>query len=75
MAGAFPNRVRRVRRDRDVTQARLAEMVGISRQTLIAIEKGGDTGLANALRLARHLGTSVEELFPAQAGTADKETT
>ena len=52
------------RRESGLTQADLAAEVGVSRQTIISIEKGTcvpSTFLA--LRLARVLNTSVEALF------------
>lgn len=57
--------VRRRRRELDWTQEQLAQKVGISRQTLVAIERGRSLpGLATAMRLARHLDRTVAELFP-----------
>ncbi|TVR00086.1 MAG: transcriptional regulator [Spirochaetaceae bacterium] len=47
-----------------LTQAQLAEAAGVTRQTIIAIEKGNYTpSVLLALKLARILGTAVEELF------------
>lgn len=58
------NAVRRHRRDHGLSQAALAEGVGVSRQTVIAIEQGDYApSVYLALRLARVLGTSVEVLF------------
>jgi putative molybdopterin biosynthesis protein len=52
------------RRTRGLPVARLASTVGISRQTIYAIEAGTYVpNTAVALRLARALGTTVEELF------------
>ena len=53
-----------LRRQRGISAARLADAVGISRQTVYAIES--DSYLPNtsvALKLARALGVSVEQLF------------
>ncbi len=48
----------------DLTQAQLAERVGVSRQTVVAIESGGYApSVYLALALARELGTTVEALF------------
>jgi len=59
----------------EMTQEELARRVGVSRQTVIAIEKGSyNPSVALALRLARVLGARVEELFRLQAeegGMAD----
>jgi putative transcriptional regulator len=46
------------------TQESLAEAVGCTRQTIIALEKNKyNPSLALALRLAKELETSVEQLF------------
>lgn len=48
-----------------LTQAELGDAVGASRQTIVAIEKGDySPSVFLALRIARELGTTVEELFP-----------
>jgi putative transcriptional regulator len=59
------NRVRYFRFVRgELSQAELAERVGVSRQTIVAIERGNyNPSVALALRLARALETTVEELF------------
>lgn len=58
------NRIRELRRALGYRQEDLAAMAGVSRQTIIAVENDKyDPSLALALRLARCLRTSVEELF------------
>ncbi len=59
------NRVRYFRFMRgEMSQAELAERVGVSRQTIVAIEKGNyNPSVELALRLAKELGSAVEELF------------
>lgn len=58
------NTVRRHRLMRDMTQNELAEMLGVTRQTVLSIEKGKYTpSIALALRLADVFGVSVETLF------------
>ena len=58
------NRIRELRKAMGSRQEDLATAVGASRQTIIAIENDKyDPTLALAMRLARHLGTTVEELF------------
>lgn len=58
------NAVRRHRRAAELTQAELAERVGVSRQTIVAVESGGYApSVYLALALAGELGTSVERLF------------
>jgi putative transcriptional regulator len=58
------NRVRDAREARAMTQQALAEAVGVTRQTIIAVEKSKfGPSVALALALARVLGATVEELF------------
>lgn len=46
------------------SQQRLADELGVSRQTVISIEKGRyDPSLPVAFRLARAFGTTIEDLF------------
>lgn len=57
--------VREARRHLRITQAELATAVGVSRQTIISIERGEHApSVYLALRIARTLGTSVDTLFP-----------
>jgi putative transcriptional regulator len=57
--------LRRVRFERgELSQQDVAAMVGVSRQTIVAIEKGDySPSVKLALQLARKLGVTVEELF------------
>ena len=58
------NTVRSHRLLAELTQAQLAERVGVSRQTIVAVESGGySPSVYLALALADQLGTSVEALF------------
>lgn len=58
------NRLKALRRARGLRQEDLAEALGVSRQTIIAIENDKyDASLPLAIRLARYLQTTVEELF------------
>jgi len=57
-------RLRVLRAEKDWTQAQLAEVVGVSRQAIIAIENGKyDPALPLAFKLARAFGKNVEEVF------------
>lgn len=65
---ALANPVRRHRPINDLTQAQLAQAVGVSRQTILAIDGGGyDPFVRIALKLAEQLGTTLETLFGEQA--------
>ena len=58
------NRVRDLRLERGLTQEQLGQAVGLTRQSIIAIEKGRFTpSIHTALVLARELGTTVGDLF------------
>jgi len=53
-----------IRTEAQETQGDLAEQIGVSRQTIISIEKGNYVpSVALALKLAHHFDTSVEKLF------------
>ena len=58
------NRIKSEREKASLTQAALAELVGVSRKTINTVENGVFTPSATlAIKLARALGLSVEQLF------------
>jgi putative transcriptional regulator len=58
------NRIKVYRAMRNVTQEQLAKEIGVTRQTVIAIEKGNyNPSLELAFRLARFFEVSIEEVF------------
>lgn len=58
------NRVKLLRAERLWSQAKLAQRLGVSRQTVIAIETGRfDPSLPLAFRIARLFGRSIEAVF------------
>jgi putative transcriptional regulator len=59
------NRIRRLRFDHgEMTQEELANMVGCTRQTIIAVEAGKYVpSLSLAFRIARVFGVPVEDVF------------
>ena len=58
------NKVYEMRTKMDITQERLSEKIGVSRQTIIAIEKGNYVpSVLLALKLAKEFKRPVEELF------------
>ncbi|MEA1997071.1 MAG: helix-turn-helix transcriptional regulator, partial [Gemmatimonadota bacterium] len=65
MKDKLTNRIRRLRFDNgEMTQQQLAELAGVTRQTIIALEAGRYTpSLTLAIRIARTFGVAVEEVF------------
>jgi putative transcriptional regulator len=64
MAEGLANRLRELRAERDLTQAALAEAIGVSRKTINTVENGIFTpSVTLALKLARALGCPVEAIF------------
>ncbi|MEA3044175.1 MAG: putative transcriptional regulator [Sphingomonadales bacterium] len=64
MAEKLGNRLLALRAERGLTQAALAEAVGVSRKTINTVENGVFVpSTLLALKLARALGRPVEELF------------
>ena len=64
-ADEIGNQIRRLRFDRgEMTQADLAQQVGVTRQTIIALEAGKYVpSLTLAFKLARTFGVPIEEVF------------
>jgi len=64
MAERLANRLKERRRELFLTQAELAEKVGVTRKTVNTVENGVFTPSATlAIKLAEALGVSVETLF------------
>lgn len=58
------NRLRELREQHDFTQEDLAILVGVSRQTIISLEKGKyNPSIFLAYKLARAFNLSIEEVF------------
>jgi putative transcriptional regulator len=58
------NYIKTYREEKNITQEDLAKAVGVSRQTIIAIEKGNyEPSLSLAMKLAKFFKTGVEKLF------------
>jgi len=58
------NRVRQFRLEKNISQKELALILGVTRQTIIALEKQRySPSLHLALRLAKYFGVKVEGLF------------
>lgn len=58
------NKVQELRRRKKITQQELAEAVGVTRQTIIAVEKGNYIpSVALALRIAEFFRKHVDDIF------------
>ncbi len=58
------NHVESLRRARDLSQEQLGDALGVSRQTIISIEKGKyNPSLDLAFRMARFFEMTIEEIF------------
>jgi putative transcriptional regulator len=61
---AIRNQIRELRTLRDMTQQQLADQVGVTRQTVIAIEQDKySPSLETAFKVAKVLGVSLEQCF------------
>jgi putative transcriptional regulator len=67
------NRLRERRNQNGLTQEALAQAVGVTRQTIIAVEQGKhEPSVRLALEIARALGDSIERLFWLEEEDTDK---
>lgn len=58
------NKVEEFRKQRNEKQEELANIVGVSRQTIISIEKGKyNPSILLAFKIANHFEKSIEEIF------------
>ncbi|WEV64805.1 helix-turn-helix transcriptional regulator [Bifidobacterium sp. ESL0732] len=58
------NRLTQLRTEKGLSQAALAELASVSRQTIISIEKGRfDPSLPLAFRLAKIFNCTIEDIF------------
>ena len=69
------NRLRVIRAEREWSQADLAEKLGVSRQTINAIETGKyDPSLPLAFKVARLVGMRIEDIFRPDGDEASRGT-
>lgn len=68
MAKSITNNIRRLRFDsNEMTQQMLADAVGVSRQTIVAIEKGKySPSLEVAFKIASYFGVPLDAVFQYQ---------
>lgn len=58
------NKLAALRAERDWSQAALADLLGVSRQTVISIERGRfDPSLPLAFKIAAAFETTIEDIF------------
>ena len=66
------NRLEELRKQRAIRQEDLAQALGVSRQTVISLEKGKyNPSLALAFKLARYFGLPIEAIFDASDESTD----
>ena len=65
------NKIKVFRAMHDLTQEDLAQAIGVTRQTILAIEKGKYVpSLDLAFKITRHFNVTIEEVFLYDAGTS-----
>lgn len=68
------NKIKVLRAGKDLTQEELAEKVGVTRQTILAIEKNKYLpSLLLAFKIAREFGLEIEEVFSFKNEKEDKK--
>ena len=68
------NRLEELRKQRAIRQEDLAQALGVSRQTVISLEKGKyNPSLALAFKLARYFGLPIEAIFDDSDEYADEK--
>jgi putative transcriptional regulator len=69
MPAILKNTIRRLRFERSMTQEELALRAGVSRQTIMSIERGAtNPSVTLAFIIAKALQTPVEEVFAVEGG-------
>lgn len=57
-------KIRELRKANKISQAELADEMGVTRQTIILLEKGRyNASLELAFKIARYFGKTIEEVF------------
>ncbi len=63
------NRIRALREQHQLTQQELSQMVGVSRQSIVAIERGKyNPSLQLAFKIAKQFNLSIEDVFVFREG-------
>ncbi len=67
------NKIHVFRAEKRITQQELADAIGITRATVVAMEKGNyNPSLELAFRLSRYFNTDIHSLFEAEEENHDK---
>ena len=67
------NRLEEIRKQREIKQEELAEVMGVSRQTISSLENGRyNPSVILAIKLARYFGMHVEDIFIYEEGQDEK---
>jgi len=70
----MPNRLREMRERAGITQEELAARVGVSRQTIISLERGKyNPSITLAYSLSKVFNMSIEELFLLDEGSNEND--
>lgn len=57
-------KIQELRKANEISQAELADEMGVTRQTIISLEKGRyNASLELAFKIARYFGKTIEEVF------------
>ncbi len=57
-------KIQELRKSNKISQAELADEMGVTRQTIISLEKGRyNASLELAFKIARYFGKTIEEVF------------
>lgn len=57
-------KIQELRKANKISQAKLADEMGVTRQTIISLEKGRyNASLELAFKIARYFGKTIEEVF------------
>ena len=57
-------KIQELRKANKISQAELADEMGVTRQTIISLEKGRyNASLERAFKIARYFGKAIEEVF------------
>ncbi|MBD3280956.1 helix-turn-helix domain-containing protein [Candidatus Dojkabacteria bacterium] len=61
---SLENEIQTLRKEMGMTQEELAKALGLSRQSIISMEKGDcSPSLCHAMRIAKHFDKAVEDIF------------